>query len=227
MIKLKTVFEGQILDVISVENGLVIAYIYEQDGNDVNVAYKMVTFDNGKIINVQKSMYELSKFGANYKQAVKHAKTHLSCKTVVLPNGKVFILEKDGSAKLLDGDAEEVWSGNLEYRGEAPSGIAVNNRSVWSCFKSRSVFMRMNVVTMREELRIGGGTSSPFKEPIDLFAVEDDIYVCNAGSNTVLKVNTNSYVTEEYKTFDQNILQFIKNGVYEFAVLENGVYLLD
>ena len=132
---MKTVFEGQILDVISVENGLVIAYIYEQDGNDVNVAYKMVTFDNGKIINVQKSMYELSKFGANYKQAVKHAKTHLSCKTVVLPNGKVFILEKDGSAKLLDGDAEEVWSGNLEYRGEAPSGIAVNNRSVWIPWK--------------------------------------------------------------------------------------------
>ena len=224
---LKTVFEGKILDVISVENGLVIAYILEQEGDSINVAYKMVTFDNGKIINVQKSMYELSKFGANYKQVAKHAKTHLSCKTVVLPNGKVFILEKDGSAKLLDGDAEEVWSGNLEYRGEAPSGIAVNNRSVWSCFKSKSVLMRMNVVTMREELRIGGGTSSPFKEPIDLFAVEDDIYVCNAGSNTVLKVNTNSYVTEEYKTFDSRILQFIKNGDYEFAVLENGVYLLD
>ncbi len=224
---MKTVFEGQILDVISVENGLVIAYILEQNGDEVMVAYKMVTFDNGKIINVQKSMYELSKFGANYKQIVPFAKSHLSCKAVVLPNGKIFILEKDGSAKLLDGDANEVWSGRLEYRGEAPSGIAINNRAVWSCFKSRSVLMRMNLITMREELRIGGGSSSPFNQPIDLFAVEDDMYVCNEGSNTVLKVNTTSYVTEEYKTFNCNILQFIKNGAYEFAVLENGVYLLD
>lgn len=224
---MKTVFEGNILDVVSVENGLVIAYALQQDGEEIMVAYKMVTFDNGLITNVQKSMYELSKFGANYKQVVKHAKSHLSCKAVILPNGKIFILEKDGSAKLLDGNANEIWSGNLQYRGEAPSGIAINNRSVWSCFKAKSVLMRMNLVTMREELRIGGGTSSPFSQPIDLFAIDDDIYVCNAGTNIVLKVNTTSYVTEEYKTFDRDVLQFIKNGKYEFAVLENGVYLLD
>lgn len=224
---MQTVFEGRILDVVSVENGLVIAYILEQEGEKIMVAYKMVTFDNGKITNVQKSMYELSKFGANYKMVVPHAKSHLSCKAVVLPNGKIFILEKDGSAKLLDGDANEIWNGNLQYRGEAPSGIAINNRSVWSCFKSKSVLMRMNLISMREELRIGGGSSSPFNGPIDLFAVGDDIYVCNAGSRTVLKVNTTSYVTEEYKTFDHDVLQFIKNGKYEFAVLENGVYLLD
>ena len=221
------VFEGQILDVVSVDNGLVIAYALEQEGEKITVAYKMVTFDNGMITNVQKSMYELSKFGANYKEVVKHAKSHLSCKATVLPNGKIFILEKDGSAKLLDGDANEIWSGSLQYRGEAPSGIAINNRSVWSCFKSRSVLMRMNLVSMREELRIGGGSSSPFNQPIDIFADGDDMYVCNSGSNTVLKVNTVSYVTDEYKTFEKNILQFIKNGKYEFAVFENGVYLIN
>ncbi len=224
---MKTVFEGNILDVVSVENGLVIAYAYSQDGEQITVAYKMVTFDNGMITNVQKSMYELSKFGANYKEAVKHAKSHLSCKAIVLPNGKIFILEKDGSAKLLDGEANEIWTGSLQYRDEAPSGIAINNRAVWSCFKSKSVLMRMNLISMREELRIGGGSSSPFNEPIDLFADGDDMYVCNAGSNTVLKVNTTSYVTEEYRKFEQDVLQFIKNGRYEFVVLENGVYLLD
>ncbi|MBO5725905.1 MAG: hypothetical protein J6S00_02440, partial [Clostridia bacterium] len=83
------------------------------------------------------------------------------------------------------------------------------------------------LMSMREELRIGGGSSSPFNEPIDLFADGDDMYVCNAGSNTVLKVNTTSYVTEEYRKFEQDVLQFIKNGRYEFVVLENGVYLLD
>ena len=224
---MKPIFEGEIIDVVCVENGLVISYILEKEDTKITVAYKMVTFDNGKIINVQKSMYELSKFGASFKAVEAKIKNHLSCKAVLLPNGKLFILEKDGSAKLLDSDAEEIWTGSLIYRGSAPSGIAINNRCVWSCFKEKSVLMRMNLLTMREELRIGGGNSSPFKSPIDLFADGDDIYVCNADSNEILKVNTNSYVTEQYRQFDSKVLQYLRSGEYEFAVLENGVYLMD
>ncbi len=224
---MKVVFEGEIIDVISVEKGLVIAYVLDKDEQQITVAYKMVTFENGKIINVQKSMYELSKFGANYRKISQFVKNHLSCKAVMLPNGKIFILENDGSAKLLDADAQEIWTGSLEYRGETPSGIAINTRSVWSCFKERSVLMRMNLISMREELRIGGGEASPFDGPIDMFADGDNIYVCNKNSNNVMRVDTNSFVTEEYKKFNHPVRQFIKNGVYEFAVLDTGVYLLD
>ncbi len=224
---MKVVFEGEIIDVISVEKGLVIAYILEREENQVTVAYKMVTFENGKIINVQKSMYELSKFGADYRKITKLVKSHLSCKSVVLPNGKIFLLENDGSAKLLDGDANEIWAGSLEYRGEIPSDIAINAHSVWSCFKKSGVLIRMNLISMREELRIGGGEASPFKEPIDMFADGDDIYVCNKDTNNVLRVNTYSFATEEYKKFNCPVHQFIKNGAYEFVVLDSGVYLLD
>ena len=226
---MKPVFEGEIINVLCVDNGLIIAYICERDEEEktVSVAYKMVAFDSGKVTNVPKSLYELSKFGPNYAAVSEKVKNHITCQAVILPNGKVFTLDTDGDANLLDADGEPVWTGKIEYRGAAPSGIAVSNRSVWTCFKEKSALMRMNLITMREELRIGGGSTSPFTNPVHLFIEDDDIYVCNAGSNEILKVNLNSYVTEVYKTFESRPRQFIKNGGYEFAVLDTGIYLLN
>ena len=106
-----------------------------------------------------------------------------------------------------------------------PSGIAINNRSVWTCYKETAVLMRLNLVTMREELRIGSGANSPFDHPVDLFIDGDDIYVCNS-NNTVVKLNLNSYVTEEYITLENPIKQYLKIDDFEFVVLQNGVYLI-
>lgn len=223
---MKTVFEGEILNVIPAAKGLIISYICDRYEDSLVVAYKMVTFEDGKLINVPRSLYELSKFGPNYKTLQPLVKNHITCKTVILPNNKVFILENDGNAMLADADGELVWQGNLEHRGMRPSSFAISNRSVWTCYKETAILMRLNLITMKEELRIGAGASSPFNAPVDLFVDGDDIYVCNS-DNTVIKVNLNSYVTEEYLKFDTRLKQYLKIDVYEFAVLENGVFLIN
>lgn len=225
---MKTVFEGEILNVLSVPSGLVIAYACQKDeeGN-INIAYKMITFEDGKLTNVPSSLYYISKFGQAFSEIKPRIKVPLACKSIILQNGKVFTLEADGTAILFDTDGALIWKGSLSYKGATPSGIAVNNRSIWVCYKESNVLIRLNLLTMKEELRIGGGTASPFAEPIDLFTDNDNIYVCTKQQNSIVKVNLNTYVTEEYKIFDTPVLQYIKNGDYEFAVLQNGVYLID
>lgn len=224
---MKTLFEGEVVDVILVENGLIICYVCSKDQDTVTVAYKMVTFTDGKFTFVQRSLYELSKFGSNNKEFLRHIKNHITSRSLALSSGKHFILERDGSSKLIDVDGECVWEGTLSYRGNAPSGIAASNRSLWTCFKSASVLIRMNLITMKEELRIGGGDTSPFDKPTDLFIDGNDIYVCNSGSNSVVKVNLNTYSAEIYRQFESPVYRFIKNDGYEFAVLDTGIYLLD
>ncbi len=224
---MKTLFEGEVIDVIPVENGLIIAYICDRNDDNVTVAYKMVTFTDGKFTFVQRSLYELSKFGTNHTQIVKQIKNHITCKSLSLSSGKTFVLERDGSGKLFDTMGDCIWMGELSYRGNAPSGIAVSNRSIWTCFKEASVLTRMNLTTMKEELRIGGGTSSPFDKPVDLFIDDNDIYVCNSGNNSVVRLNLNSYAASVYKEFDSAVYRYIKNDGYEFVVLESGIYLLD
>lgn len=224
---MKTLFEGEVVDVILVENGLIICYICSKDQDTVTVAYKMVTFTDGKFTFVQRSLYELSKFGSNREDVMRHVKNHITSRSLSLSSGKSFILERNGDAKLIDVDGECVWEGQLSYRGNAPSGIAVSNRSLWTCFKAASVLIRMNLLTMKEELRIGGGTTSPFDKPVDLFLDGNDIYVCNSGNNSIVRVNLNTYAAETYRQFDSPVYRFIKNDGYEFAVLDTGIYLLE
>ena len=224
---MRTLFEGTVVDVILVENGLIIAYICQKDEESVTVAYKMVTFTDGKFTFVQRSLYELSKFGSNNKEFMQNVKNHITSRSLMLASGKTFILEKTGEGKLIDVDGECVWSGVLSYRESAPSGIAVSNRSIWTCYKDASVLIRLNLITMKEELRIGGGKTSPFDKPTDLFIDGNDIYVCNSGNNSIVKININSYAAEIYKQFDSPVYRFIKNDGYEFVVLESGIYLLD
>lgn len=224
---MKTLFEGEVVDVILVENGLIIAYICEKGADTVKVAYKMITFTDGKFTFVQRSLYELSKFGSNNKEFMKNVKNHITCRSLILASGKTFILEKNGDGKLIDVDGECVWNGTLSYHDNAPSGIALSNRSIWTCYKESSVLIRLNLITMKEELRIGGGSSSPFNKPTDLFVDGNDIYVCNTESNNIVKVNLNTYATEVYRQFNSPVYRFIKNDGYEFAVLESGIYLLD
>lgn len=224
---MKTVFEGEIINVLAVESGLVIAYACDKTEEKMEIAYKMVTFDDGKLTNVPKSLYHISKFGPNFSAIRDRIKVPITCKALCLPNGKVFTVETDGTAMLHDTDGGLIWKGTLSYKGASPSGLAVNNRSIWVCYRDNNVLIRLNLLTMKEELRIGGGAASPFKAPIDLFTDSDSIFVCASDINGIIRVNLNTYVTEEYKTFEQPILQYIKSGPYEFAVLQNGVYLID
>ncbi len=221
---MKKVFEGKIIDVLPVDSGIVFAYLFE--GEQSLVSYKMVTFETGKITDSPKSVYRFAKFGPNFKILGLEPAEFLLSKTVHMPNNKVFILLPDGTARVIDSAGETVWEGTLTYKKSAPSSIAFNNRNIWACFKENGIMMRLNINTFREELRIGGGKDSPFSEPEDLYIEDDCIYVSNKGANNILKVNTSTYVIEEFKNFDFPVLKYFKHAGYEFAVLANGIYLL-
>ncbi len=224
---MKTVFEGEIIDVVSANNGIVIAYVLEKLEDKIRVAYKLVSFDNGEIANVRSDLYDLSKFGTNYKIIASSIKNHIYCHSVVLPNEKTFVIDTDGSAYLFDANASLIWRSVIKYKGTVPSGLAINNRHIWVGFSEYDVLMRLNLATMSEELRLGGGKNSPFKKPNNLFINNNDIYLTSLNSTEIIKIDTSSYTIKVYKNFNTPIKQYLCSGGYEFAVLENGVYLLD
>lgn len=224
---MKTVFKGEIINVVADNNGLVIAYVHEKTEDKIMVAYKSISFDNGKINNVPRNLYELTKFGTNYKDIISIIKNHITTNSVLLENGKTFTVDTDGTAYLFDTDGGLIWKGVLIYRKAKPTSIAVLQRHLWVAFGELNVIMRMNLATMHEELRLGGGDSSPFIKPINLFPNKDSLLLCTEGGNEILAVNTNTYAIETYKTFERPIKQYLKCGEYEFAVLDDGIYLLD
>lgn len=221
------IFEGDILHVIPMENGMIIAYAEERSDSQITAAFKMVSFDSEKITNVAKNIYQLYKFGENYKAFCIQVQNYFTSKTIIFPSEKMLVLELDGTVELLDTDASFLWAGKLLYKNAPPSCLALFQNKLWATFPEHNVLVRYNINTMREELRIGGGTSSPFAQPCDIFVKGDFAYICNPGSLQILKVDLNNYSLEVYEEFTQPVKQYLEVDGRRFVVMNTGVYQLD
>ena len=224
---MKTVFEGEILHVIPMEKGIIITYCEKHTETQLSVAFKMISFETGKVTNVAKNIYQLSKFGAAYRLFVEQTKNYLTCTVVPLPSEKMLIMELDGQLKLLETDSTVLWSGQLLYKNAPPTSVALFENKLWACYAEHNVIVRYNINTMREELRIGGGANSPFRQPSHIFVKENKGYVCNPGTLQILKVDLNTYDLEPYKEFTSPVKQYLEVDGYAFVVMESGIYLLD
>lgn len=222
---MKKVFSGEVYEVLPISNGIIFSYCKDVIDENTVVAYKMITFDNGRFTDIAKNIYLLTKFGNNYKAALAMCDNYITVKSIVLPNSKVFLLSADGTAKLLGADAAPVWTGELKYRGCNATDIALYKNALWASFADCNVLLRYNLTAMREELRIGGN-KSPFDKPSGLFIDGDTVMVSNVGSSKLIEVNLNTYSVFDYEEFSEPVRQYVKVGENRFAVLDSGLYLV-
>ncbi len=221
------IFEGDVLHIIPADNRIIVAYAEERNDTQMTVAFKMLSFDDDKNTNVAKNIYQLSKFGANYRSYCIQVQNYFTCKNIIFPSEKMMVLEADGTVELLDTDASFIWAGKLLYKNSPPSAIAVFENKLWATFPQHNVLVRYNINTMREELRIGGGVSSPFSSPCDIFIKDEYAYISNTGSFQILKVNLNTYSLEVYEEFTEPVKQYLEVENRRFAVTNDGVYKLN
>lgn len=222
---MKQVFEGEVYEILPSSNGIIFSYCKEKLEDKVVVAYKMVSFENGCFTDIAKNIYLMTKFGTNYKTVVEHCDNYITAKSHILPSGKVLLLLNDGTAKLIDTDSTVVWQGNLTYRTTTASDIVIHKNSLWASFADCNILLRYNLSNMREELRIGG-SKSPFDKPKNMFLDGDCALVCNHGSNSLTRVNLESYVVVEEENFEEEIFQYLKTDIYKFVILSSGLYML-
>lgn len=223
---MKQIFEGEVYEILPLSNGIIFSYCKETtDDNKLVIAYKMISFDNGRFSDVAKNIYLMAKFGNNYQAIVKHCDNYITVKSIVLPSGKVLLLLKDGTVKLIDTDSTIIWQGNLNYRTFTASDIVIYKNNLWACFSECNVLLRYNLNTMREELRIGG-KKSPFDKPSRMFLDGENVTVCNKGSKQLTTVNLESYTVLTDESFEEEVSQYIKSDIYKFVILSTGLYML-
>lgn len=222
---MKKVFSGTVYEVLPISNGIIFSYCKDIIEENTVVAYKMITFDNGRFTDIAKNIYQLTKFGNNYKAAAALSGNYITVRSIILPGGKLFLLSDDGSAQLLDADASRIWTGELKYRGCSAGDIALHKNALWASFPECNVLLRYNLTAMREELRIGG-SKSPFSKPEGLFIEGDNAMVCNAGSKKLTEIDLNSYAVFDYEDFEEPVHSYVKVGENRFVVLDSGLYLI-
>lgn len=220
---MERIFAGEVYDVLPQPNGIVFSYCKEKGEKHILVSYKMLSFENNRMTDVAKNIYLLSKFGSNYRNITEGFENHITARSIVFSNGKVFALYDNGKAALFGSDGERIWDGVMLYRGNPPSDIAFFKGAIWASFAENDVLLRYNMVTMKPELRIGGKVS-PFKNPRDIFVIENNAIISNPDINKLLRVNLNNFEVFDYKTFSEPIYSYTKVKDSEFVVMQSGLY---
>lgn len=220
---MERIFNGEVYDIVPQSNGLVFSYRKETVGEWLVINYKMISFDTGRMTDVAANIYQLSKFGSNYRSVVSACKNYIKARALVFPSGRVLLTEENGAASLFDGDGSSIWRGDMLYRGGAPADIAAYKNSIWASFPQANALLRFNPATMREELRIGG-MHSPFSKPHDIFVDGDCAIVSSTASNKLVRVDLNSYSVSDYKEFTESVYSYARIQKYEFVLLESGLY---
>lgn len=222
---MKLIAKDKVFSLHPLPDGFLYSYLIEQVDEQLKIGYKMVSFSGGKISNVTKNIYMLTKFGSAYKSFIDKINNYLTCFAIPLENGQCFIIETSGSAVLYGAEGEEIWADTLLYKKSAPGGIAVNGNSVWISFTDSNVLIRYDLKTLRQELRIGG-EHSPFIKPTGLFPAGSKIFICSEGDNCIWKMDCSTYHTELYYDFEEKVKDYKFINKYEIVVLESGIYLL-
>lgn len=222
---MKPIFEGEVYEILPLSNGIIFSYCKDIIDQNIVVAFKMLSFENGRMTDIAKNIYLMTKFGNNYKAVIENCDNYITVKSILLPNSKVFLLSSSGEAQLIDTDGTAIWKGLLSYRGFNASDIVLYKNSLWACYSDSNVMVRYNVATMREELRIGGN-KSPFSKPKSLFIEGNTVTVSNQGSQKLTQVNLDSYTILDCEEFEEPVKQYVKSDKYRFVLLDSGVYML-
>lgn len=222
---MKKIFDGKIYEVLPKSDGIIFPYQKAViDQGDV-VWYKMLSIENSSLTDVSENIYLNIKFGSNYNIATSVCKNFVAEKSLVLPDGRTLLCNTNGQVFIIDNEGMINISGEIKYRDETPTAIAYYKNSIWASFSENNVLIRFNIATMRNELRIGGRTS-PFVSPQDIFVSGEFAYVSNSGANNIIKVNLENYSVEEYYTFEEPVLRYVKSGNFEFVQLNSGLYVI-
>ena len=222
---MKKIFDGKIYEILPKSDGIIFPYqkaVVEQ--GDI-VWYKMLSFENSTLSDVSETVYWNVKFGSNYMTAKKICQNFVLAKSIILPNGRLFLCGTNGQAFIIDTDGMINIAGELKYHDQTPSGIAFYKNSIWASFSDYNVLIRFNLSSLRVELRIGG-KNSPFNNPRNIFIDDQFAYVCNGDTNNIVKVDLESYSVDELYNFEEPIHSYIKSGNREFVLLDSGLYLI-
>lgn len=221
---MKKLYGKGALQLIPTGNGVIFIALQGMVEEKTVVSYKMFSYNDNKTSLITRSVYLLAKFGNNFQFFEKNLEDYINCKTAFLPDHKILISYPSGKSYIFDNECNLKWEGYLTYKDHGPADIAVSQKSFWCSFPEGGAIIRYSLNTMREEIRVGGGSSVAFMEPEGLFLVDDSLYIASSASNTIKVLNTASYIVEDYLTLEEPIHQYLVINKNEVFLTSSGLY---
>ncbi len=223
---LKKIIDFEIYGILPVENGFL--YIKPEMLPDGKVKGQFLACEaqTCKTLPITKWVYFEHKFGPAYKEISSQIKDYISCETGFLANGSTVLLYPDGDLGIFNSKGTAVWTGEFKYNDEPVRGVAVEGKCFWSVVPELNAVVSYATDEKRVQMRIGGGKSTAFSQPVSLVRYNDNLYICNKGSNKVRTISLANYSVNDYLEFDEPVEKYFITGGKEFVLLNSGLYEL-
>lgn len=215
-----------ILDLLPFPSGILFALKEQSETGRDKITFYSYDVKSNSIATVTRNAYLLTKFGPAYMKIAEKLNDHISCDTVKLYNGGLFLLYSSGETGLFDEQGNLIKTGEIRYQDAPARDGAVDDKYVWSVVPDRNLIIKYSVTQNRVMMRIGGEASASFSAPSSVISDDDFLYVCNPGSKKINRVNLTTFAVEDFKRFDEPVYQYIVSEGHEFVVLASGVYML-
>ena len=215
-----------ILDLLPFPSGILFALKEKAENGHDKISFYSYDVNTNSIAAATRSAYLLTKFGPAYMKIAEKLNDHISCDTVKLYNGGLFLLYSSGETGLFDDQGNLLKADTLLYHDAPVRDGAADDKYVWSVVPERNSIIKYSVTQNRVLMRIGGEDSSAFSAPSSVISDEQYLYVCNPGTKKINRVSLKSFSVEDFKRFDEPVYQYIVNEGHEYVVLASGVYLL-
>ena len=215
-----------ILDLLPFPSGILFALKEKTDSAHDKISFYSYDVHTNSIATVTRNAYLLTKFGPSYIKIAEKLNDHISCDTVRLYNGGLFLLYSTGETGLFDDQGNLLKTDRIIYQDAPARDGAADDRFIWSVVPERNLIIKYSVTQNRVMMRIGGEDSHAFSNPSSVISDEKYLYVSNAGSNKINRVDLKTFAVEDFKRFDEPVYQYLLSEGHEFVVLASGVYML-
>lgn len=226
MRELKKIIDFKIYGLLPVEGGfLYIKPVVMADGRTRAdfFGYEVAT---ERTMPITKWTYFEGKFGPAYQEICSQIKDYVNCETGMLANNHTVLVYPDGDVGIFNARGVAVWTGSLKYNDVAARGIAPDGKSFWSVVPELNAVICYATDEKRVQMRIGGGKSTAFVDPVSIVRYGDRLFICNKGSNKVRTITLGNFTVSDYLEFDEPVLNYFIAGEKEFVKLESGLYQL-
>jgi len=223
---MRTIARADIIDLVPYEQGFL--YLQKEELPDGNIKASFYAYDQdgNTIFPVTRKNYLQYKFGKYYQKIVDQLDDFVFCEVANLFNHTKVILYPDGDMLQFAPNGKLLQQGKLLYQAAPVSSPCEDGKNMWGVVPEKNAVVNYSFTEKRVLLRIGGGTSNAFNNPVSMSRFLDKLYVCSKDACKIRTVSLENYVVRDYVTFQMPVLKYFRVYDHEYVQLLTGVYLL-
>lgn len=224
---MERIIQSVVLDILPHATGFLFAEMsFDKKGRET-VNFYSYEQEKRDCFPITARTYLTHKFGEDYRDVVDEiGGDFISCDAAPLGKNGTAVVFETGEMYIFGLDGQLVWRGSVVYRDCPVRDLAVDGKNIWCAVPDCNAVICYSPAESRVTMRIGGGESLAFDQPVGVTKHGDMLYVANRRGQKVRSIRLTDFEVQDLRKFREPVHKFFISGDCQYVVLDSGVYSL-